>query len=89
MTAIGIAIVLERFLYLQSVTRTNRRTWDEFFPLLSKGELDKAKAVADGSNTYIGTIMSYGLARATVTEPRRVDDHPGGQATGQSTGPRA
>lgn len=68
--AIGLAIVLERFIYLQSVTSKNRKAWDEFFPLVSKGELAKARKVAEGSNTYIGTIMSYGLARAAVT-----DDH--------------
>lgn len=66
--AIGLAIVLERFIYLQAVTSKNRRLWEEFFPLISKGELDKAKKVAEGSNTYIGTIMSYGLARAAVTK---------------------
>ncbi|MFZ5723236.1 MAG: MotA/TolQ/ExbB proton channel family protein [Pseudomonadota bacterium] len=64
---IGIAIVLERWLYLQSVTSKNSKTWNELFPLLSKGQFKQALELAKNSNTYIGNIVSYGLARAAVT----------------------
>lgn len=64
---IGLAIVLERFFYLHSVTSKNQKVWQQLFPLLSKGQLKQALATAETSNTYIGTIMSYGLARAAVT----------------------
>lgn len=64
---IGLAIVLERFIYLQSVTNKNQKTWNELFPLISKGQFKQALEIAKNSNTYIGNIISYGLARAAVT----------------------
>lgn len=64
---IGIAIVLERWIYLQSVTSKNSKVWNELFPLISKGQFKQALEIAKNSNTYIGNIISYGLARAAVT----------------------
>lgn len=64
---IGLAIVLERFIYLQSVTSKNQKVWNELFPLLSKGQFKQALELSKNSNTYIGNIISYGLARAAVT----------------------
>jgi len=64
---IGLAIVLERFIYLQSVTTKNKKTWDQVFPMISKGQFKQALDTAKASNTYIGNIVSYGLARAAVT----------------------
>lgn len=34
--AVGLAIVLERVIYLQSVKFRNQKTWSNVFPLLSK-----------------------------------------------------
>lgn len=64
---IGLAIVLERFIYLQSVTGKNQKVWNELFPLVSKGQFKQALEIAKNSDTYIGNIISYGLARAAVT----------------------
>jgi len=64
---IGIAIVLERWIYLQSVTSKNSKVWNELFPLISKGQFKQALEMAKNSDTYIGNIISYGLARAAVT----------------------
>ena len=64
---VGLAIVLERFIYLQSVTSKNSKVWNELFPLLSKGQFKQALEVAKASNTYIGNIMTYGLSRAAMT----------------------
>lgn len=64
---IGLAIVLERFIYLQSVTNKNQKAWNELFPLISKGQFKQAMDIAKNSNTYIGNIISYGLGRAAIT----------------------
>jgi biopolymer transport protein ExbB len=48
------------------------RFWNQVVPMLSAGKLKEAAALTSKSNTAIGTIMSYGLAR--IQSARRRDD---------------
>ncbi len=68
----GVAIAIERWIYLTLVTGTNKRTWRKILPLLNNGDFRKAMEAASGSKTAIGTMLTYGLARARTA--RRRDD---------------
>lgn len=68
----GVAIAIERWIYLTLVTGTNKRTWRKILPLLNKGDFRQAMDAASGSKTAIGTMLTYGLARARTA--RRRDD---------------
>jgi biopolymer transport protein ExbB/TolQ len=70
--AIGLAIALERFIFLTRVTRGNRRLWAELAPLLQSGNFRQALEVAEGTDSALGTIMRYGMSR--VATARRRDD---------------
>ncbi len=70
--AIGIAIGIERWIYLSRVKLGSLRFWNQVVPMLSSGKLKEAAALTSRSNTAIGTIMNYGLAR--ITSARRRDD---------------
>ena len=70
--AIGIAIALERYIYLTLARSGNRKTWNRLLPQLNEGQFEKARVAADDSKTAIGNILSYGLTRAHST-PRRED----------------
>jgi biopolymer transport protein ExbB len=70
--AIGIAIGIERWIYLSRVKLGSVRFWNQVVPMLSAGKLKEAAALTSKSNTAIGTIMSYGLAR--IQSARRRDD---------------
>ncbi len=70
--AIGLAIAIERFLYLNSSKRSNLRIWDQLLPLIEGGKYQDAMHIAGGSSAAVGKILAYGLSR--LTSARRRDD---------------
>ncbi len=70
--AVGVAIGIERWIYLSRVKFGSVRFWNEVVPLLSSGRIKEASALTAKSTTAIGTIMNYGLAR--IHSARRRDD---------------
>jgi len=69
---IGVAIAIERYVYLTYTALRNRGLWSEVAPLLAQGNFRQAVQVTSKSNAAIGQILSYGLAR--VQSARRRDD---------------
>ena len=69
---IGIAIAVERWVYLTIVTVRNRSLWRELAPLLAQGNFKQAVQLTSNSESAIGQILNYGLAR--VQSARRRDD---------------
>jgi biopolymer transport protein ExbB/TolQ len=70
--ALGVAVAIERYLYLARTASGNRRLWNEVSPFLAQGDYRKALSATNGSKSAIGQILSYGLAR--VSNTRRRDD---------------
>ena len=70
--ACGVAIAIERYIYLMRVASKNRRLWNEIAPLLSRGEFRQAVQISSKSDSAMAEILSYGLAR--VQSARRRDD---------------
>jgi biopolymer transport protein ExbB/TolQ len=68
----GLAIAIERWIYLTRATGSNMRTWKEVLPHLNNGDFRSAMETANKSKTAIGTMLTYGLARARTA--RRRDD---------------
>jgi len=69
---IGIAIAVERYIYLTVVRAKNRSLWNTLEPLLSQGNFRQAAQVASQSDSAVGQILTYGLAR--VGGARRRED---------------
>ncbi|MEO8307268.1 MAG: MotA/TolQ/ExbB proton channel family protein [Pseudomonadota bacterium] len=67
---LGIAIAVERYVYLTIVRARNRATWQEVEPLLAQGNFRQATQVASQSGSAIGQILSYGLARVQGARSR-------------------
>jgi biopolymer transport protein ExbB len=44
--ALGLAVAIERFIFLNRARSENRQMWDKMLPLLQGGKFDKAHAVA-------------------------------------------
>lgn len=65
--ALGLAIALERWIYLTRVRVANLMSWRKLQPMLEKGDLRTALNTANSSRTAIGRILSYGLERASTT----------------------
>jgi biopolymer transport protein ExbB len=69
---VGVAIAIERWLYLTVETARNRSLWDEVAPHLGAGNFKAAIQLANSSQAQIGTVLKYGLARLSTA--RRRDD---------------
>jgi biopolymer transport protein ExbB/TolQ len=70
--ALGLAIAIERYIYLSIVSLRNRSLWNDLSPLLAQGDFKRAVAITSRSSAAIGTILNYGLAR--IQSARRRDD---------------
>ncbi|MDZ7652705.1 MAG: MotA/TolQ/ExbB proton channel family protein [Burkholderiaceae bacterium] len=70
--AVGLAVAIERFIFLQKQRADNRRMWDKMLPLLQNGKFDKAAALAGSADVPIGKIVTYGLER--LRSPHRRED---------------
>mgnify|MGYP001825970141 FL=1 len=62
--AVGIAIAIERYVYLTLVGAGNRRAWKRLMPLLESGKYDNARDYVLRSKTAMSRILGYGLNRA-------------------------
>jgi biopolymer transport protein ExbB/TolQ len=70
--ALGLAISIERWVYLTLTTAKNKALWNAVTPYLKSGNLAGAVQVTSKSGAAIGQIMTYGLNR--VRSARRRED---------------
>jgi biopolymer transport protein ExbB/TolQ len=71
--AIGLAITLERFIYLSGVRRRNTLAFEKgILPMLRKREYQRAMKAANTSDSAIAEIMSAGIGRL-LSNHRRED----------------
>jgi len=68
--ALGLAIAVERFIYLNRVATGNRRLWAELAPLIQAGNIRKAMEVADRTDSALSIIMRYGMSRISTAQRR-------------------
>ncbi len=61
---IGLAITIERLIYLRRASVENREVWAKLMPLVNAGRHEEAEAIAAASTTAIGRVLGYGLARS-------------------------
>jgi len=61
---LGLAISIERYVYLTQAKLRNRMVWNQLMPLLMSGNYQQAVTAAKKSKTAMSRILTYGLARA-------------------------
>ena len=69
---VGLAIAIERWVYLTRAAAQNRAAWNDVAPMLEKGNFRQAVEATSNSPAQVSQIMSYGLAR--ISTARRRDD---------------
>jgi biopolymer transport protein ExbB len=70
--ALGLAIAIERWLFLTMTTAKNKLLWNKVTPYLKAGNFAGAVQVTSKSKAAIAQIMTYGLNR--VRSARRRED---------------
>ena len=64
----GMAIAIERFIYLKTTKAKNQMMWKKLFPMLSQGQFKQAMETAKTSKSAIARILVYGLQRSTFAK---------------------
>lgn len=67
---VGLAIVVERFVYLASAKKSNRDVFDILLPLLQKRDYQAALNVGRSSDAPVARIISAGLQRLAQSARR-------------------
>ena len=68
--ALGVAIAVERYIYLTAARATNQRVWKQVMPLLLDGKYGQAVAITEKSKSALSRILRYGLDRADAKTRR-------------------
>lgn len=69
---IGLAIAIERLVYLTKEMALNRHLWNEVTPLIGSGNFKQVVAITSRSKAAIAIVLNYGIARLATA--RRRDD---------------
>ncbi|MBI5926360.1 MAG: MotA/TolQ/ExbB proton channel family protein [Aquabacterium sp.] len=70
--ALGVAIAVERFIYLSRARRDNSKVWAQVLPLLQKGQFKEVLSLTANSDAAVGNIVHHGLER--MQSPGRRED---------------
>jgi len=68
--ALGLAIAIERYMYLTLAKQTNRTMWQKLTPLLQKSDYAQAMRISSASKADISKILTYGLSRLQASRNR-------------------
>ena len=68
--AIGLAIALERYMYLSIIKRNNKSLLKKLLPLLQSGDFQGAFSIVSKSNHAISRMLGQGLTRMKSAEHR-------------------
>jgi biopolymer transport protein ExbB/TolQ len=70
--ALGLAIAIERFMFLNRARAQNRKLWEQMLPMLQNGKFKEVHHISAKSDAAIGKIVSNGLQR--MQSPGRRED---------------
>jgi len=70
--ALGMAIAIERFIFLNRARSQNRKMWSQVRPMLENGQFKEVHGVTAKSDAAVGKIVNYGLTR--MQSPGRRED---------------
>jgi biopolymer transport protein ExbB len=68
--AAGLAIAFERWGHLNRARNADKKIWDELYPVLAKGEFDKARELAGKDKSSMAQMLVAGLARQGAVRRR-------------------
>src|SRR3569623_1793627 len=71
--ALGLAITIERMIYLRRAHSETRILWSRKLPLVNQRQYEEAEKMASSSSTAIGRVLGYGSARSRIASATRAD----------------
>lgn len=61
--AVGIAISVERFIYLSKTVSTTNKLWKQINPMLKANDFARVQQVLSANTTPLARVLNYGFAR--------------------------
>ncbi len=68
--AIGLAISLERFIYISRTQSRTKKIWKQLVPMLKAQDFERAKKLTENVNTPVSTMLNYGFSRKSANSSR-------------------
>ena len=66
----GLSISLERWFQLSRTRSVNQKVWDNLYPILSKGQLEKVRKAVSKDKSTISKMLGMGLSRQSGVRRR-------------------
>ncbi len=70
--AIGLAIALERFLFLSRTNVSTKKVWGELVPMLKANDFQRAVNLTESIKTPLALLLNYGFARHSANKKREL-----------------
>ncbi|MGB2426087.1 MAG: MotA/TolQ/ExbB proton channel family protein [Alteromonas sp.] len=70
--ALGVAVALERYVFLSTAKRTNKNAFAQLEPLLASSRFEQILEIGKSSSAPIARVIAAGVARLSIS-PRRED----------------
>lgn len=70
--ALGVAIAIERFIYLLQTQSKTRKIWAQMVPMLKAQDINRALKLTEAVKTPLATMLNYGFARKKSAASRAV-----------------
>ena len=68
--SLGLAIAIERMVFLARARAENRKTWEQVLPMLQGGRFKEVAGVCNKADSAIGKIVANGLERLQTARKR-------------------
>lgn len=70
--AIGLAIALERFLFLTRTDTRTKKIWGELVPMLKANDFQRAVSLTESIKTPLTLLLNYGFSRHSANKKREL-----------------
>lgn len=68
--ALGLAIVVERYLYLKKTAHATSKMWSQLMPMLKASDYKRAQQMVETGKTPLSAILSYGFSQHNAKKKR-------------------
>jgi biopolymer transport protein ExbB len=68
--ALGIGVILERYIVLTRATAINRKMWDKLQPVLHQGDFEQARELTRNDKSTVSTLLNVGFESQGVVRRR-------------------
>ncbi len=68
----GLAIAIERYLYLARTTSRTNKIWSQLVPMLKANDFQRAVNLTESIKTPLARLLNYGFARHSANKKREL-----------------